>query len=239
MGSIYSGFLSNNGYLFITNDIFGITEDEGAIVKVNNLCGALIVTTRRDLLIRMRNLLDRCLFNLTDMGEGLSINLARIIVDSFKREFQKEPNFKENPLPFLMLLVGYTPKQPSCPEHIFIRNRVIEIIEKNVTKEYVTDFEIQTPVPAKNLFYGHSELIQFLFQQLPAEGLDLEMMKLFAYFSITETHKIDGAIFPDVRMASISKDNGFEWIKAEEMDRLSSMAKSVEIKLSKGLTMLS
>ncbi len=138
-------------------------------------------------------------------------------------------------MPFLLLLVGYNLKQPACLEHIFVRNRIVRVMEKNEKREYITNFEIQPPVPARNLFYGHSELSQYLSQQLPSGEFDLETMKLFAYFSIIETQQIDNSLFPDIRMAILSKDNGLEWITAEEIQRLSNMSKRVEVKLSKAL----
>lgn len=210
MGAIYSGFLSNDGYLFITNNIFGIAEDESAIVKVNKFCGGFIVTAKGNFLIRVRNVLDKCLSKLNEVKDGSSMNLAITIVESFKIEFQKEPSVKENPLPFLLLLVSNNLKSPSCLDYIFVRNRIVKIMEKDQKRKYITDFEIQPPVPAKNLFYGYSELSQYLFQQLPSNGLSLEVVKLFAYLSMTEAQKLDKSLFPDIRMAIISKDNGFE-----------------------------
>ena len=46
MGGVYLGLLSDEGYLFVINDRFGATEHEGAIVRVNQFCGALIVTAK-------------------------------------------------------------------------------------------------------------------------------------------------------------------------------------------------
>ncbi len=235
MGAIYSGLVSSDGYLFITNDIFGKKWDESAIVKVNKFCGALIVTARGNLLVRVRKVLKKCLSNLNGVGEGLSMDLANVIIESFELEFKRDSYFKKNPLPFLLLLVGLNTRQPTCFEHIFIRNRVVNIVGKDAEREYVTNFDNKTPVPARNLFYGHSELFQYLSQQLPSGGLNLEIIKLSAYLSMTVTQKIDTSLFPGIRMAIILKDNGFEWITVEEVQRLSNMSKTVETELSKEL----
>ncbi len=233
MGAIYSGLASSDGYLFTTNDIFGVAEYEGAIVKVNKLCGAFIVTARGNYLIKVRVVLDKCLSGLNGVGEGLSLNLAKAIVESFEVEFQREPRLKENSLPFLLLLVGYNLK--SSLEHIFVRNRVVKTLKKDEKTEYITGLELHSPVPAKNLFYGHCELSQYLSQQLPSNSLDLETMKLLAYLSMAETQKIDASLFPGIRMATISRDNGFKWVAVEEIQRLSTMSKRVEAEFSREL----
>lgn len=235
MGAIYSGFISRDGYVFITNDTFGATEDASAIVKVNKYCGAFIVTARGNTLIRMKNVLDKYLSCLEHVEEVLSMELAMTIVESFKTEFKREPSFRENPLPFLLLLIGYNLKNHPSLDYIFIRNRVVKIEERAGKREYITDIEVKSPVPARNLFYGHSGLPQYLSQELPSEGLDLETMKLFVYFSMYETQKIDKSLFSNVKMAIVSKDNGFNWIKGEEIQKLSLLAKKVDVILSEGL----
>lgn len=235
MNAVYSGHISREGYLFITNNVFGTAENESAIVRVNNCCGAFIVTAQGDTLIKVRSLLDSLLPTIAYRGEGLSMELAMAISDSFKREFQKGSSFRENPLPFLLLLIGYNLKNHPSLDYIFMRNRVVKIEERAGKREYVTDMEIKSPVPARNLFYGHSGLPQYLSQELPSEGLDLETMKLFVYFSMYEIQKIDKSLCPNVRMAIISEDNGFNWVKGEEIQKLSLLAKKVDVILSEGL----
>jgi hypothetical protein len=228
MGGVYLGLLSERDYLFVTNDKFGSTEREGAIIRVNNFCGALIVTAKGRFLIRLREVLDRSLSNINRSEEGISIDLAQAIVESLEQEFQREPHFKRNPLPFLLLLVGCSSKESSSFEHIFIRNRVVDIIDKYGQKEYITRSEIQPPVPATNLFYGHSELPEYLLRQIAPNNLGPEAMRVFAYLALSETQKIDDSLFPGILMATVSRENGFEWIKEEELYRLSGLAKTVD-----------
>jgi len=232
MESVYSGILSTDGYLFITNDIFGDAVDECAIVKVNRFCGALIVTARGNFLKRVRKLLNKYITEPDGAGNGLSMDLAREIIDFFRFEFQQDPSYRENPLPFLLLLVGYNLKQPACLEHIFVRNRVVKISERIEVKEYITDFDIQSPVPAKNLFYGHSELSHYLSQQLPLQSLDLESGKLISLFAMNQTQKIDKSISPDFRMAVIKEGIGFIWIDGKELQSLSDKSRLLEAELS-------
>lgn len=235
MGRIYSGLIAEDGYLFITNDTFGTAEDSSAIVKVNKFCGALIVTAMGNILIRVREILDKSFLRFRDIGDGLSIDLAEAIVASFNVEFQKEQSFKYNPLPFLLLLVGYNLKGQPHLEHIFVRNRVVNIVDKGDAKEYTTAFEIRETALADNLFYGHSALIQYLSQQLPLNALNLDIVKLFAYFSMVETQNIDKSLSQGIRMATVSMGDGFRWIMEEESDGLSDMARNVDTRLSEEL----
>ena len=228
MGGVYLGLLSERDYLFVTNDKFGSTEREGAIIRVNNFCGALIVTAKGRFLIRLREVLDRSLSNINQSEEGISIDLARAIVESLEQEFQREPHFRQNPLPFLLLLVGCRAKEFSSFEHIFIRNRVVDIIDKYGEKEYITRSEIQPPVAAEHLFYGHSELPEYLLRQIAPSNLNPGAMRVLAYLALSETQKIDDSLFPEILMATVSRENGFEWIKEEELYRLSGLAQTVD-----------
>ena len=228
MGGVYLGLMSDGGYVFVTNDRLGINEHEGAIIRVNRFCGALIVTAKGGFLMRVREVLDKSLSNLNCLEEGISIDLAQGIVALVEKEFQSEPHFRGNPLPFLLLLVGYSSKTPCKLEHVFIRNRVVDRIKKEGEKEYFTSFEIQPPVSATNLFYGHSELSEYLFHQIPANNLDSEAMKVLAYLALTETQKTDESLFPGILMAVVSQERGFEWIRKEEIHRLSDLAKMVD-----------
>lgn len=228
MGGIYLGLLSEGGYLFVTNDRFGAAEQEGAIVRVNKFCGALIVTAKGRFLIRLREVLDKCLSHLHCPEEGISIDLGQAIIESLGQEFQREQDFRRNPLPFLLLLVGCSSKEPFRFEHIFIRNRVVDVIEKDGGKEYITRSEIQPPVSATHLFYGHSELPEYLLRQIAPNHLDSEMMKVLAYLALSEAQKIDDSLFPGILMATVSRGKGFEWIKEEELHRLSGLAEKVD-----------
>lgn len=228
MGGVYLGLLADGGYIFVTNDRFGGKEQEGAIIRVNRFCGALIVTAKGRFLMRVREVLDKSLSNLNWREEGISIDLAQAVVELLEKEFQSEPHFKGNPLPFLLLLAGYSSTKPYGLEHVFIRNRVVDIIKKNGEKEYFTSFEIKPPVPATHLFYGHSELSEYLLHQMPANNLDAEVMKLLAYLALVETQKIDDSLFPEILMAVLSRERGFEWIRKEELHRLSEGAHRVD-----------
>ena len=228
MGGVYLGLLSDGGYIFVTNDSFGTTEHEGAIVRVNKFCGALIVTAKGRFLIRLREILDKNLSNLNCPEQGISIDLAQAIVESLEQEFQREPDFRKNPLPFLLLLVGCSSKESSSFEHIFIRNRVVDIIEKDGEKEYITRSEIQPPVPAKHLFYGHSELPEYLLRQISPNNLGPRAMRVLAYLALSETQKLDDSLFPGILMATVSRGKGFEWIREEELYKLSSLAQTVD-----------
>ncbi len=52
---------------------------------------------------------------------------------------------------------------------------------------------------------------------------------------MAETQKIDASLFPGIRMATISRDNGFKWVAVEEIQRLSTMSKRVEAEFSREL----
>ena len=238
MGAIYSGFVLPDSYLFITNAVFGKKEHEAAIVRINRFCAAFVVTVDQNLLIRANEALSSILSSLNTGDAGISMGLAEAIVESFKVRFQREPFFRENPLPFLLLLVGYTREKSPRIEHIFIRNRVTEAVKKHGKTEYVTAFEIQSPVPAQNIFYGHFELSNYLSLQLPKNHLSLDAMKVFACLSLMETQNLDGSLFPEIRLATISEENGFEWITEKECRKICDKARKVDRLLSERLKML-
>ena len=234
MGAVYSGFITNDGYLFATNDIFGEAQEECAIVRVNRHCGALVVTARGNCLPGVKVLLDRILPGMRD-NEWLSGDLAGEIVGSFKREFEKDPSFRTRPLPFLFLLVGYTGKGSRQVEHIFIRNRVVEVVNTGEGKEYITGFDINPQGHSADIFFGHSELIEYLHRHLiKHRRLDSEAMKLFTCFSLIQTQKLDDSLYQNIRMATIS-DRGFEWVKEEELKALQTMTAKFDTSLYDGL----
>ena len=233
MGAIYSGLITNDGYLFATNDIFGEAQEECAIVRVNRHCGALVVTARGNFLPSVKVLLERILPGISDT-EWLSGDLAGEIVESFKREFEKDPSFRTSPLPFLFLLVGFSGRGLRQVEHIFIRNRVVEVVNTDESKEYITGFDINHQGQSADIFYGHSELIEYLYMHLKHRGLDSEAMKLFTCFSLIQTQKLDDSLYQNIRMATIS-DRGFEWVKEEELKALQTMTAKFDTSLYDGL----
>ena len=52
--SIIAGLRAKNGYLFINNKIAGDGRNNGAVVKLNEYCGALIITKKEDQLNRVK-----------------------------------------------------------------------------------------------------------------------------------------------------------------------------------------
>ena len=235
MGAIYSGIVSRDGYVFATNDIFGASPDECAIVRVNSRCGGFIVTAKGNLLSKVMEVLKACLSRLHGMPEGISEDHATAIKESFLEERRKEPDGSQRPLPFLLLLVGYHPERPGSLEHIFIRNRVTDILEKSGTKEYITCFDMRPPVPSGNLFYGHSELSRYLSRQLPSDGLEGEITEILSYLSIAETQIIDKSLFPGIRMATLSDANGFAWVGEEVLHGLAEKSRKADGWLTQGL----
>jgi len=238
MESIYLGLANKEGYIFSTNDIYGESEQDCAIARINNYCGALIVTAKGDFLIRVKELLKLCLDNIDSDEQGLSIDVAKSIIRSFETEFRNNTLIKENPLPFLLLLVGYNMKNPTNIEHVFVRNRVVKIDENNGKREYTTKFDFQPPVSDANLFYGYSELSQYLAEPLSSHNLDMEALKISAYFSITESQKLDNSLIPGIRMAVLTEEKGFEWVTEEEIHVLSKIAEVEDKKLNRELLRL-
>jgi hypothetical protein len=53
-------------------------------------------------------------------------------------------------------------------------------------------------------------------------------MRVLAYLALSEAQKIDDSLFPGILMATVSRENGFEWIKEEELYRLSGLAQTVD-----------
>jgi hypothetical protein len=234
-GTIYSGLVSNNGCVFATNDISGAGEKDCAIVEVNKRCGALSVTTEIAQLKRFAGLWQRAgICHKFGNEHGLSYHLAETIANSFETEFKRDPGFVSNPLPFLLLLVGYPPGD-SCLEHIFMRNRVVTSSQKEDKREYVTGFEIRPPVTARSLFYGHAELARYWARPLMESKLDSRDLSLLSYYSLTEIQKLDDSIAPGIRMASLSDRDGFIWIAEDEWQQLSSLAEEFDGSIREGL----
>jgi hypothetical protein len=234
-GSIYSGLVSNECCVFATNDILGPEDEEGAIVKINGRCAALVLTTGQSQLERFlalrkyKNVLDEA-----GREDGLWSRTAESIAASFETEFKADPVFAGNPLPFLLLLVGYAPGSSSL-EHIFMRNRVVTVIPKQDKREYVTGFDMQPAVAAKSLFYGHAELARFWARPLKDARMAIPDLSLLAYYALTETRKMDNSIAPGIRMAALSADEGFAWIPERRIQRLSGLAERFDGSIREGL----
>ena len=97
MESIYLGLANQRNYIFLTNDIFGDGEHDCAIARVNKYCGALIVTAKGDFLIRVREVLAKCLPSIAE-ADGISDSLSKSLVEKFGKVFQENPYYRENPL---------------------------------------------------------------------------------------------------------------------------------------------
>jgi hypothetical protein len=234
-GSVYSGLVSNNCCVFVTNDIFGAGQDDCAIVELNRHCGAFVVTAGNMQLKRFIELWRGSdIPRMAASERGLSAHLAETLAGSFETEFKRNPDFVANPLPFLLLMIGHNP-QDSSLEHIFMRNRVLEASVKEGRKEYKTGFEIQPPIPARSLFYGHAELSRYWARPLKDDRLDMPSMKILACYSLLEIQRLDSSLNPAIRMAALSEDEGFCWISGDELQRTSALAGSFDISIRKGL----
>ncbi|MBI5575780.1 MAG: hypothetical protein HY896_05395 [Deltaproteobacteria bacterium] len=235
MGSIYTGIMSKDGFVFATNDIFGDSDCDCSIVRVNSLCGGFIVTARGGLLPAVSRTLAECFSCLERLPPGITRSLAGEIIDAFGKNRLNDPDSASRPMPFLLLLIGYRQGLPRGLEHVFIRNRVTGISMENGKKAYATAFDTRPPEPAENLFYGHAELSRYLSMRLQAKDLDDEAAELLSYMSVTETQKIDGSMDPGIRMATLSARDGFGWLDEESLRRLSARSRAAGDMLARGL----
>ena len=233
MAAIYSGFLTGDGYLFITNDIADKSQNGCAILEINRHCGALLVTTRKEFLDRALLIFETIQFeNKREDISSLSEKTAETIMSTFTETFDSDPTYAENPLPFLLLLVGDDFDKTGSYSHIFIRNRVVDRNNSNGVTRYVTEFDYQEPVPARNLFYGYSEIFQYLVQAVSDGSAPLETMKPFACFALAESRKVIGSLYPGVRMASLTAGAGFTRIGVEEIDLCAKSAAAIEARMT-------
>ncbi len=223
MGAVYLGLVSNGNCLLVTNDFFGEAREECALVEVNRHCGALVVTTKGSFLRRFREIWNRSVAPVAAAQDGLSVQLAEAIRTSFETVFGQDSAFAARPLPFLLLLIGDELPENAGLKHIFMRNRVLTTSVEEQVKKYTTGFEAHAPVPAESLFYGHSELARYWFGLLEGAKPTLAVMKLAALYSLTETQKLDGSIYPGVRMATLSPEGGFRWVEEAELKGLASL----------------
>lgn len=235
MGAIYSGLASKGGYVLATNDAFGPAADQCAIVRVNRLLGGLLVTSRGNFLAEVRGVLGKCLPRLRDFPEGISDALVDALVDAFREEHRSVPGFMRRPLPFLLLLVGYGQDRPRRLEHVFVRNRVTDIREKDGAREYETSFDRRPSVPAENLFYGHAELARYLSERIAPRGAATEDAELLSCLSLAGTQALDKSLFPGIRMATLTEADGFAWVGEEAIRRLSDAADRVDRRLARGV----
>ncbi|MFH2059855.1 MAG: hypothetical protein ABIJ59_13255 [Pseudomonadota bacterium] len=231
MESIYIGLTGKNSYVFGTNDIYGTKNSECAIARINRHCGALIVTAKGDFLIRLNKILEECFENLSIEEEGISIDLAKKIIHYLEEHFRKDSKFKSNPLPFLLLLVGFNLENSERIEHIFLRHRVIKIEEVKNKKIYTTQFDFQEPVCETDLFYGFSELSEYISGQILEKNAELEKVMRSVYFSLVQTQQMDSSLLPGIRMATLSESNGFEWVDEKVLDQISNQTEKLCKKL--------
>jgi hypothetical protein len=225
MGAIYSGLVSEGSCILATNDIFGSSTLESAVVEVNEACGALLITAKGGFLKRFRALWNNTIHAaIPPELEGLSPQLAETLVELFEGEFRREPDYAVKPLPFILLLLGYDRKGRSGLDRIFMRNRVREASETADGKRYTTGFDLEAPVAAESLFYGHAELVRYWFGLFEGTHLTSTALKLLTYFSYAETQRLDRSIYPDIRMATLTEKNGFSWVGEAEMQELSGLA---------------
>lgn len=223
MGAVYLGLVSNGNCLFVTNDFFGEAREECALVEVNRRCGALVVTTRGSFLRRFREIWNRSVAPVAAAQDGLSVELADVIKTSFETVFGQDAVFVGKPLPFLLLLIGADLQENAGLKHIFMRNRVLATSVEGQAKKYTTGFEAHAPEPAESLFYGHSELARYWFRLLEGARPTLAVMKLVALYSLTETQRLDDSIYPGIRMATLSAEEGFRWVEEAELKGLASL----------------
>jgi hypothetical protein len=139
------------------------------------------------------------------------------------------------PLTFLLLIVGTNRMREGRPEYVYLRNRVKEKIGKDSKKEFLTVFDIEPAVPARNIFYGYSNIIEYLAEQLSCPEHHSDIVKLMACFSITEIYNNDDLPLNRIRMASLSAEKGFVPIEPEELRSLTEKSREVCPMLEKGL----
>lgn len=235
MGAIYTGIVSAEGYVFATNDIFGASQEDCAILRVNSLCGALIVTARGDLLSRVADVLRRCVGGREGNADGLSEGTAETISRAFLEDTRKAPDWKRRPMPFLLLLVGYGGPGPRSLRHVYVRHRVTGVKEVGGAREYETSFDIMPPAPASHLHYGHSELARYLSAGLAASDLGHDSVMILSHYSVTETQGMDGSISAGFRMAALSEKDGFSWIGEGRIRDLSARAAGLDRKVTQDL----
>jgi len=229
--SVIAGLSAKDGYLFVANNVTGDLCNNGDIVKLGKYCGALIVTRKEERSKNVRGVLNKYLNEKKERIDGLSDSLINELISFFKMEFQRNPFYEAMPLPFLLLIVGIGQNQQRRLEYVFIRNRVAEAIERNGKKEFITAFDVNPSVPAQDIFFGDSNIIQHLSQQLPCWKFPVDVVKLLSYFSIS----MYGSSTEGVKMACLSAETGFRWIDSGELRLLANNARKLDTILTDGL----
>jgi hypothetical protein len=246
--SVIAGLKAKDGYLFVTNNVPGDLCNNGDIVKLGKYCGALIVTRKEQRSKQVRDVLNKYLNEKKERIDGLSDSLINELILFLKMEFQRSPLYKSMPLPFLLLIIGISHGQQERLEYVFIRNRVKEVVEEGDTREFITAFDINPPVPVQDIFFGESNIIQYLSQQLPCRRFSIDVVKLLTYFSIHESQQTClpnrqednplsryGSSTEGVKMACLSAETGFRWIDSEEIRLLADNARKLDTILTDGL----
>ncbi|MBI5410254.1 MAG: hypothetical protein HZA14_12905 [Nitrospirae bacterium] len=230
-----AGIKARDGYLFFVNALTEDPRNTSAVVELSDRCGALVLTSNEKQLQRLNNVLNKCVSCTLNKTDDLSDDLVNKAVSFLKKEFHEEPSYKTKPLTFLLLVVGTNSGAQGRLEYIYIRHRVSERLEKEGAREFVTTFDVEPPVPAHNVFYGDSDIIQYLAQQADGENIPMNAVKILACLSIPEAYYKDSALQSGVSMALLSAENGFEWVRTDEVLSLADKAEKVNSMLVEGL----
>lgn len=233
--SVLAGLRAKDGYLFFIDDLTGGPLNNSGIVKLSKYCGALILTSNGEQLKRLQQVLDKCIKDKIHENDDLSDDLVKRIILFLKTEFHNDPSYKSIPLTFLLLVIGTDRTRQEHLEHVYIRHRVKETIERNGEREFITVFDIESPIPAGDIFYGNSNIIEYLAKRLSCSTHSVEVVKLLACLSVADFDKNDPSSINRIRMASLSQDKGFDWIENRELSSLTEEAGEVNFELEKGL----
>jgi hypothetical protein len=231
-----AGLKAKDGYIFSVNNVTDNSRKNGSVVELSNHCGALILTSNGEQLNRFKKVLERCISGEIKRDHDLSDEIINKISSFLDREFKDDASYKTMPLTFLLLVVGSNRRKQGLLEHVYIRNRVTERKEKDGIKEYVTTFDIASAVPADNIFYGESDIIQYLAQQLPCQDFPIDIVKMIALLAIPDYLNKDRLLSPGIEMASLSAEDGFKRVGQEELSALSDKAGKVDSMLVEGLS---
>ncbi|RJQ51139.1 MAG: hypothetical protein C4526_10785 [Nitrospiraceae bacterium] len=230
-----AGLKASDGYIFVASNIAGEGRKNGSVVRISDRCGALILTSNEEQLQRLKKVLERCVSSTIKKTDDLADGLIDRVLSSLKREFQEDGSYKTRPLTFLLLIVGANRLQEGSLEHVYIRNRVTERKETERGREYVTAFDIEPSVPAGNIFYGESDIIQYLARQLPCRSLPLNTIKILVPLSLKDSPDKTGTLASGIEMASLSSEAGFNKMETQELVSLYDKARKADSLLIEGL----
>lgn len=231
-----AGLKAKDGYIFVANNVTDNSRKNGSVVELSSHCGALILTSNGEQLNRFKKVLERCISGEIKRDHDLSDEIINKMTSFLEREFKDDASYKTMPLTFLLLVAGFNRQKQGSLEHVYIRNRVTERKEKDGIKEYVTTFDIEPAVPAGNIFYGESDIIQYLAQQLPCHDFPIDIVKMLAPLAMPDLLKKDRLYSSDIEMASLSSEDGFKSVVLEELSALSDKAGKVDSMLVQGLS---